>query len=233
MRSKSFLPVSSRRPIPFRPRSFIPTGPPDIRLAAPLRRPVGNDKTSSNLNSTLDALGDHQRGLARRAQWVGLVGILVGMAYVVARPKGRFEIRESVHTPNGPRARSLANFATLTDDVLKRARRRASRPFDADAVRAAAARLVTRHPAEKQSRHFVEASRRMARSLDRVPEPEVRQDPGDALIDLLGLVGQIRPFRSADSAPEPLRFPPLARLQAASAAKERVRARAGGAAPQR
>ena len=40
------------------------------------------------------------------------------MAYVVARPRGRFEIRESVHTPKGPRARSLANFAHLTDEVL-------------------------------------------------------------------------------------------------------------------
>ena len=47
-----------------------------------------------------------------------LVGNIVGMAYVVARPKGRFEIRESVHTPKGPRARSLANFPELTDDVL-------------------------------------------------------------------------------------------------------------------
>ncbi len=54
------------------------------------------------------------------------------MAYVVARPKGRFEIRESVHTHKGPRARSLANFARLSDEVLATARRRASRPFDTE-----------------------------------------------------------------------------------------------------
>jgi hypothetical protein len=62
------------------------------------------------------------------------------MAYVVARPRGRFEIRESVHTARGPRARSLANFAALTDEVLNTARRRATRPFDPVAVRASARR---------------------------------------------------------------------------------------------
>ena len=62
------------------------------------------------------------------------------MAYVVARPKGRFEIRESVYTPKGPRARTLANFEELTDKVLDTARHRASRPFDPDAVRASAAK---------------------------------------------------------------------------------------------
>ncbi len=44
--------------------------------------------------------------------------MLPGMAFVVARPKGRFEIRESVHTPQGPRARSLANFKDLDEEVL-------------------------------------------------------------------------------------------------------------------
>ena len=69
-----------------------------------------------------------------------VVGNIVGMAYVVARPKGRFEIRESVHTPAGPRARSLAGFTQLTDEVLARASRKAVRPFDPEAVRASAAR---------------------------------------------------------------------------------------------
>jgi hypothetical protein len=141
------------------------------------------------------------------------------MAYVVARPKGRFEIRESVHTPKGPRARSLANFAHFSDQVLERARRRASRPFDVEAVRAAAARVAERAPArtprheQPETRHFVEASRRMARSLERVPPAAARQDPGDALMDLLGFVAQIQTFRPAGRR-EPLRFPPLARLTA-------------------
>jgi hypothetical protein len=153
------------------------------------------------------------------------------MAYVVARPKGRFEIRESVHTPKGPRARSLANFSVLSDDVLARARERASRPFDADAVRAAAARATAARPHEARSaapgvalldtpnhrrpetRQFVEASRRMARSLERVPPPTARRDPGDVLISLLGFVARVKPFGPA-RAPEPLEFPPLARLRA-------------------
>ena len=146
------------------------------------------------------------------------------MAYVVARPKGRFEIRESVHTPKGPRARSLANFAHFDDEVLDRARRRASRPFDAEGVRAAAAaRVARRAPAitprheQPETRRFVEASRRMSRSLDWVPPTEARRDPGDALIDLLGFVAQIQAFRPA-GAREPLRFPPLARLRAARVA---------------
>jgi hypothetical protein len=137
------------------------------------------------------------------------------MAYVVARPKGRFEIRESVHTPKGPRARSLANFAHLDDEVLDRARRRASRPFDTEAVRAAAGRAaaIVTAPEHPETRRFVEASRRMARSLDRVPPLTDRRDPGDVLIGLLGFVARVKPF-GPTRAPEPLEFPPLARLRA-------------------
>ena len=159
------------------------------------------------------------------------MGNIVGMAYVVARPKGRFEIRESVHTPKGPRARSLANFAHLTEEVLAAARGRASRPFDVEAVRASAARAAAlpRHdvrsagpemdPNETPRHHrsetlrFVDASRRMARSLERVPPPAERRDPGDALIGLLGFVARVKPFGPART-PTPLRFPPLARLRA-------------------
>ena len=155
------------------------------------------------------------------------------MAYVVTRPKGRFEIRESVHTAKGPRARSLANFSHLNDEVLERARQRASRPFDAHAVRAAAARAAhaahtvtadgapTRTRPRPERRQFVEASRRMASSLERPPRPEARQDPGDALIDLLGFVAQIKAFRPPP-APEPLTFPPLARLRAEREVRERA-----------
>jgi hypothetical protein len=142
------------------------------------------------------------------------------MTYVVGRPNGRFEIRESVHTEKGPRARSLANFSLLTDEVMARAAGRATRPFDAGAVLGAARRAGAPTPTangpgvgrERSRRTFVASSRRMARSLG--PKPAAgRPDPGDALIDLLGFVAQITPFRPA-RAPEPLRFPPLARLRA-------------------
>jgi hypothetical protein len=149
------------------------------------------------------------------------------MAYVVTRPNGRFEIRESVHTLKGPRARSLANFATFTDEVLERARKRASRPFDADAVRAALERVgagtrdvaskggvpatVPRH-SQPETQRFLEATRRMARSLERLPDEAKRRDPGDALIDLLEFVAYVTPTRLPG--PEPLEFPPLARVMA-------------------
>jgi hypothetical protein len=152
------------------------------------------------------------------------------MAYVVARPRGRFEIRESVHTPKGPRARTLANFEQLTDKVLDTARLRASRPFDLDAVRAsaekasasAAARRAARGPLggvaaprRLEMRRFAESSRRMAAALEsRRPPAGSARDPGDALIGLLDLVAQVSASQ-APRRPEPLRFPPLARLRAA------------------
>jgi hypothetical protein len=63
------------------------------------------------------------------------------MAFVVARRDGRFEIRESVMTAAGPRARTLASFRTLTGDVLDKARARARMPVDAVLVRERAAAL--------------------------------------------------------------------------------------------
>jgi len=162
------------------------------------------------------------------------------MAYVVVRPQGRFEIRESVHTPKGPRARSLVNFARLTDEVLATARRRASRPFDADAVRASAgragaqvdprrrrrARASSSRSAHPEARRFIESSRRMAASLESRP-PEAggaRRDPGDTLIDLLSFAEQITAF-TPDRRAEKLAFPVLARVAAATEEKS---AAAGG-----
>jgi hypothetical protein len=138
------------------------------------------------------------------------------MAYVVARPKGRFEIRESLHTPGGPRARSLAGFDVLTDAVLAKAARRAQRPFDVGAVltsgrRAGAPTTVGSGGEADDSRgRFVAASRRMARALQ--PLPTVRPvDPGATLIDLLGFADAV----TRDQPPRPLaplEFPVLSRL---------------------
>jgi hypothetical protein len=146
------------------------------------------------------------------------------MAYVVARPEKRFEIRESIHTPKGPRARSLANFAVLTDAVVAAAQAWATRPFDAVAVRAAAGRAgapaeLTVNPEDPAVRHFVEASRRMATELERPPPgPGPRRDPGTVLMELLGFADQITGWR-ARRAPEPLAFPVLSRLAERSSAK--------------
>jgi hypothetical protein len=141
----------------------------------------------------------------------------VGMAFVVARPNGRFEVRESLHTPDGPRARSLAGFDVLTDEVLAKAARRAERPFDMGAVLASARRAgapvtAARRDTPDLPNRFVEASRRMALALQRPPVLRPA-DPGTALIDLLGFADAValnqpvRPF-------EPLAFPVLSRLVA-------------------
>jgi hypothetical protein len=64
------------------------------------------------------------------------------MAYLRRRSDDRVEIRESVATAAGPRARTLAVFrGALTPDVLERAAARARRPFGREAVRTRAAEL--------------------------------------------------------------------------------------------
>jgi hypothetical protein len=58
------------------------------------------------------------------------------MPFLVLRADGRFEIREAIATPRGPRARSLASArGALGPEVLERAARRATRPFDAERLR--------------------------------------------------------------------------------------------------
>jgi hypothetical protein len=155
------------------------------------------------------------------------------MAYVVARPKGRFEIRESLHTRDGPRARSLAGFAVLTDAVLAKAAQRAQRPFDMGEVLASGRRAGAPLAAitgagratDDPTSRFVQASRRMARTLRRPPALRPA-DPGAALIDLLGFADAVtanqpaRPFA-------PLEFPVISRL----VEDRRGSARSHGSAP--
>jgi hypothetical protein len=161
------------------------------------------------------------------------------MAYVVARPRGRFEVRESLHTPRGPRARSLVGFAVLTDEVVAEAAKRASRPFGADAVIASARRAgapVTSGVAgavdgnRDSSRRFLESSRRMALSLRPRSSSRSRPaDPGAVLIDLLGFADAVTSSQPARPH-EPLEFPVLARLVEARRESSRGRgpSRQGG-----
>lgn len=142
---------------------------------------------------------------------VGASGNLVGMTYVVARRNGRFEVRESLHTPAGPRARTLAGFRVLDDDVLDKASGRAARPFDTKAVVASARQAgapVKRGTGKAALRRgFVETSRRVGRQWQ-MGRP---RDPGAVLIDLLGFADAV----AASQPPRPLAplvFPPLATL---------------------
>jgi hypothetical protein len=66
------------------------------------------------------------------------------MAYVVGRPRGRFEVRESHATPRGPRARTLATFTTFDDDVVARVIERADGPVDVQALVQSARRAGAR-----------------------------------------------------------------------------------------
>jgi hypothetical protein len=62
------------------------------------------------------------------------------MAYVVARPGGAWEVRESRSTAAGPRSRTLATFRTLTPAVLERACARSAQPLHPNDLRKAALR---------------------------------------------------------------------------------------------
>lgn len=151
------------------------------------------------------------------ASVVGLAsGNLVGMAYVVARRNGRFEIRESLHTAKGPRSRTLAGFSVLSDEVLAAAAGRARRPFDADAVlrsgRRAGVRVqVASSGASRARDRFLAGSKTMTSSVSRPPANVARGDAGAALLELLGFADTVR----AGQPPRPreqLEFPVLARL---------------------
>jgi hypothetical protein len=64
------------------------------------------------------------------------------MAFLVRRGDGRIEIRESIATAEGPRARSLASArGSLGPEAFERAARRATRPLDVEALRARAVAL--------------------------------------------------------------------------------------------
>jgi hypothetical protein len=79
------------------------------------------------------------------------------MAYLTQRAGDRWELRESVATERGPRSRTLASFTRLTDDVLSAAEQRATKPFDPEAVRAAARRKavpIELPPVERAAREL-------------------------------------------------------------------------------
>ena len=80
------------------------------------------------------------------------------MAFVVPARKGSFEIRESHSSPRGPRSRTLAGFRELNDEVIEKARARASNPLSAEELRGAARRAgapVARPPIEQAARELI------------------------------------------------------------------------------
>jgi hypothetical protein len=118
------------------------------------------------------------------------------MTYVVGRPSGQWEIRESVHTPSGPRARTLATFRVLTDDVLDRASGAATKAFDPDQVRTAAWRAgapVGESPADQAARALLAEA-----AAGRLPAPALRR----LLVDRLAGAGPLPELAAGDSGAE-------------------------------
>lgn len=63
------------------------------------------------------------------------------MAFVIRKPGQRFEIRESRHTPAGPRSKTLASFRILNRNVLRLAASRSAAPIDEASIARRAAEL--------------------------------------------------------------------------------------------
>jgi hypothetical protein len=85
------------------------------------------------------------------------------MTFIIPTKHGRFEVRESRSTPDGPRSRTLASFTELTDEAIEKARRRAANPPSAEQLREAAIRAgatVAGPPVEEAAR---ETLRRLAK----------------------------------------------------------------------
>jgi len=158
------------------------------------------------------------------------------MAYVIPRSTGRWELRESHATHRGPRSRTLASFRSLSDEVIDRARSRATKALAREDIRAAARRagapvdVAAADHAASELLKELEAGREPSPALrkllvdglgDGPPDVDLAnartgamwltataQERGDALADLLLLADAIprRPNR------EPLRFPRLGKV---------------------
>jgi hypothetical protein len=101
------------------------------------------------------------------------------MTYVVPARSGRFEIRESVSTPKGPRSHTLVSFRELDDTVIEKARRKAAKALDETELRRAARRAgapVARSPVDRAARELIAEL-----AKGRTPSPTLRH----MLLDLL------------------------------------------------
>jgi hypothetical protein len=101
------------------------------------------------------------------------------MAYVVATKPGRFEARESLSTPRGPRSRTLASFRELTAETVKRVQESSEKPPTA----AELTRLALRAGAPVRGSDLDEAARETLRRIasGEQPDPKLRRLLIDAL----------------------------------------------------
>ena len=117
------------------------------------------------------------------------------MAYVVATKPGRFEVRESISTPDGPRSRTLASFRELTDETIGKVQARSDKPPTADELTRLALKAGAPVRGSKLDEAASETLRRIASGEQ--PDPKLRrllidalsdQDRGDRPADPKGLV---------------------------------------------
>jgi hypothetical protein len=150
------------------------------------------------------------------------------MAYVVRRPRGRWEIRESVATDKGPRSRTLASFRRFTPAVVSRAVRAATRPVTGQDIHDAAERAgATNSAADDAARTLlaeVAAGRPPSPGLRRLmlgmlSDPPAHDPPGAEAAEWFGASDEERAMAVRDLLdlvdalpPHPiglLRYPPL------------------------
>jgi hypothetical protein len=101
------------------------------------------------------------------------------MAFVVPTKSGRYEIRESKSTPDGPRSRTLASFRELDEQAIQKAQGKTAKTLDATELRRAARRAgasVTPAPVDRAARELITELGR-----GRQPNPTLRH----MLLDLL------------------------------------------------
>lgn len=159
------------------------------------------------------------------------------MAFIVATKRGGFEVRESTNTPKGPRSHTLASFRELTDEVIEKARAKATNPPNAEELRRAARKAgapVAGRPIDRAARELI-AELGRGRKLDptlrhilidllrasRQDRAEISaSDPGPSVAAWMAATPEERGnalvdlLLLADALPprrkkEPLRFPPL------------------------
>lgn len=101
------------------------------------------------------------------------------MAYVVATKPGRYEVRESVSTPKGPRSRTLVSFRELTAETIERVRDKSEKPPTSEEL----TRLALRAGAPVRSSELDSAASETLRRLasGEQPDPKLRSLLIDAL----------------------------------------------------
>lgn len=155
------------------------------------------------------------------------MGRITTMAFVVSKPNGTWEVRESRRSPAGPRSRTLATFHEFTPEIADQVADRSSKPVDNDDIRS----KVVRAGAPVRDSEVEHAAKTLLRqmSLGQKPRralarliadslPEVRGstvsheaermklwvgasmgERSEALIDLLGLGDALPPVKRRDA----------------------------------